>query len=106
MWSAAFGGAGVSSAVRFASTKVPDRRRDAGATKPRSLRKIRMGAESMAHLLRENQNHVAPPFFRTRRFRFFGLVFRAPRAVLSPLVMRNNRNLASRDFPSPAVARH
>jgi len=34
---ARFGGAGVSPVVPFASTKVQDRRRDAGATEPATL---------------------------------------------------------------------
>ena len=49
------GGAGVSPAILHIGGGERNHRRDAGATKPRSLRKIRMGAESRVDFLRKIQ---------------------------------------------------
>ncbi len=54
-----FGGAGVSPAILRVDGDKRTHRRDAGATKPRSLRKIRIGAESRVRLLRKIQVNAA-----------------------------------------------
>ena len=70
-----FGGAGVSPAILHFGGGERNHRRDAGATKQRSLRKIRMGAESKACVLRKIQVNAAKENHLDR------LVFRVAEAL-------------------------